>query len=131
MMLMLIVCCLIGCGTMTYPSLKEQPSGIPDFNIQENYEIVFQRIIAQAKICFEPRGYHIEAKLSRDKQTAEMIISILYRGASKTLLTAHIQALSPLNTQVNTYYAYSPPGKWRDGAYMLQRWAASTEPYCP
>jgi len=85
----------------------------------------------QAKACFESRGYRIETKIDREKQTAEIIISISYRGIPKDLLIANIRALSPSNTQVNTYYAYSPPGRWRDGAYVLQRWASSTEPYCP
>ena len=111
--------------------LKEKPSGIPDFTIEENYEIVFQRMITQAKNCFEPRGYRIESKILRDKQTAEMIISVLYKGTAKTLLVANIRAISPDSTQVNTYYTYSPPVKWRDGAYVLQRWASTSKPYCP
>jgi len=61
---------------MPHPNLKEQPSGTPDFNIQENYEIVFERIITQARKCFEPRGYRVDARLYKDKQTAEMTVSV-------------------------------------------------------
>ena len=127
----LTACWYFGCSATPYLNLKEQPSGVSDFSIQENYEIVFQRMITQAKKCFEPRGYQVKSQIHKDKQTAEITVSILYRGTAKTLLTATISAISPQNTQVSTYYAYSPPGKWRDGAYVLQRWASSTEPYCP
>jgi hypothetical protein len=57
-------------------------------------------------------------------------ISITYGGLVRKLFTADIKAESPLRTEVNTYYTYSPPGAWRDGAYAVQRWASSDEPFC-
>lgn len=128
--LLIIISLSSGC-TFAHIQLKEQPSGIFDFNVEENYEIVFRRVTQQAKQCYETRGRLIEANLFQEKKMAEVIIAIVYLGIPHTLLTAEIKALAPDNTRINTYYSYSPPGAWRDGAYTIQRWAASEEPYCP
>ncbi len=131
MVLLLVTSNLLwGCSAARV-HLKEQPSGILNFSVEESYDTVFQRVANQAKQCYEAGGRHIEAHLFRDKEMAEVVIAIVHLGTSHTLLTAEIKAISPNSTQVNTYHGYSPPGAWRDGAYTVQRWATSKEPYCP
>ena len=120
---------LWGCATKP-PSLGEQPSGVSIFNVEENYEVVFRRITQQARQCYEPRGRIIRDTIFRQEQRAEVTISISYDGFVRKLFTAEISAESPLSTQVNTYYSYSPPGAWRDGAYAIQRWASSDAFFC-
>ena len=128
--LLLITLSLFWGCTVRSISLKEQPSGVPIFSVQENYEVVFRRITRQARQCYEPRGRIIKANIFREELRAEVTISISYDRIERKLFTAEIKAESPSSTQVNTYYTYSPPGAWRDGAYAIQRWASSEEPFC-
>ncbi len=127
---LIIISLLWGCTT-TPRQQKSRPSGILDFSIEENYETVFRRITQQAKQCYEAMGREVEANLLREEEKAEVTIATVYRQITHILLRAEIKAITPEKTQINTYYSYSPPGAWRDGAYTLQRWAASEEPYCP
>ena len=130
MVLLLIVTFLpVGCA-VEHMSLREQPSGVPMFLVQEDYEAVFRRITRQARQCYEPKGRIIKADIFKDEHRAVVTISIPVGRIHRKLFTANITPESPDTTLVDTYYAYSPPGAWRDGAYALQRWASSEEPYC-
>jgi len=120
---------LLGC-MMPRISLKEPPSGVPVFSVQDNYEIVFDRISRQARQCYEPKGRIISARLYREDLRAEVTISIPFGKSTRRLFTATILAESASLTIVNTHYTYSPPGNWRDGAYAIQRWASGEENYC-
>ena len=108
----------------------EKPSGVPIFSVQEKYDVVFHRIARQARQCYEPKGRIIDAKLFEEEQRAEVIISISIGKIHRKLFQADIEPETADSTVVRTYYTYSPPGAWRDGAYAFQKWAASDELYC-
>lgn len=118
-------------GCMARPILQgEQPSGVPIFTVKEDYEVVFRRITQQARRCYEPRGRIVRASIFREEQRAQVTVSIAHAGFVRKLFTADISSESPSSTQVKTHYAYSPPGAWREGAYAVQRWASSDQPFC-
>ena len=105
-------------------------TGVPVFSVQDNYEVVFNRIRLQARQCYEPKGRIVSARLYKGDLRAEVTISIPFGKSTKRLFTAVIAAESASVTVVNTDYTYSPPGNWRDGAYAIQRWASGEADYC-
>jgi len=106
-----------GCATVTVADIKAKPAGVVKFQAQGDYQVVYRKIVTQARECYP------DCCLSADLFVDTKKGNISYRAVAPsyhiTLLHIEVMEAAPGETMVTCYFNSSP---WRRRAKAVQAW---------
>jgi len=123
---------LAGCAPATVQGLREQHAGKLVFEVDENYQSVYRKIITPARNCWQSAwiGSHTTAQgdLYTDTRSGSVsFTSVNALAGVSTYLTIDVKALSENRTLVMSYYALEG---WKDSAKVVERWVKQNSMEC-
>jgi len=129
--LVLSLCFVAGCAPSTVQGLREKHHGRVVFEVQENYQPVYRKIVANARDRFQAglitAQMIVQGDLYTDIQSGNVTVA-LHGGwpvGVDTYMTIDIEALSENQTRVTTYYALDT---WRKDAKLVEEWVRGKSP---
>lgn len=127
----LFLCFVAGCAHSTAQGLREKHHGKIIFEVQENYQPVYRKIVTHARERFQggliTAQMIVQGDLYTDIQSGNVTVA-LHSGwpvGVDTYMTIDIEALSENQTGITTYYAF---GTWRKHAKLVEEWVRGKSP---
>ena len=118
---------------VSYPitghDLRENPHGMVEFSVNEDYLTVYRRIMLASKACYGAKPFRVDGEFFQDKNAAEITIAsiiIVYIAA----IHISIRATSNNVTSISTYYAPGLSNEWKAAADDTKQWANGNANAC-
>lgn len=126
-----LILILYGCASypITGHDLRDNPHGIIEFSVNEDYLTVYGRILQASKACYGAKPFRVDGELFQNKNAAEITIAsinIVYIAA----LYIYLRATSDNVTTISTYYAPGLNNEWKTAAQHTKQWASGNTSIC-
>lgn len=101
---------LAGCAPATVQGLREQHAGKLVFEVEENYQSVYRKVITPARNCWQAglitAQMVVQGEMYTDIRQGNVTVALHGGFGIDTYLTIDVAALSDSKTRVTTYYAF-------------------------
>lgn len=123
----LFLCFVAGCAPPTAQGLREKHHGKAVFEVQENYQPVYRKIVTNARDRFQSARMVVQGDLYTDTKSGNVTVTFYgnFPVGANTHITVDIEALSENQTRITTYYAF---GTWRKHAKLVEEWVRGKSP---
>ena len=102
---------LSGCAPSTIQGLRDSPAGVLMFEVNENYQSVYRKIITPARDCWQQGASlltaqtDVQGELYSDIRKGNVTVTMRGPAGAHTFLTIDVAALLDSKTKITTYYA--------------------------
>lgn len=122
---------LSGCAPATVQGLREQHAGHLTFEVGENYQSVYRKIITPAKNCWQTglitAQMVVQGDLYTDIRQGNVTVALHGGFGVDTYLTVDVVALSDSKTRITVYYVFENQNKQ---AKTIERWVKQNSTDC-
>lgn len=112
---LLISLSLTACAPTSLRQLRQEAAGKFTFEIDEDYQVVFRKIVTQCRECYHEGLY---TDVFNDINTAHVFYSP-YNAYGEILIAIDIEGLPGLKTRVTSYYGLV---NWKNNAAAVEKW---------
>jgi len=111
---------LTSCAASTIADLKNKPSGVYEFTVNENYQRVYEKISEQGRRCWETMTIALDTDLYSELGEAKVTWRVKgIASASSYYAMAEINKISSILTKVKVYYYFST---WGNLGHVVEKW---------
>lgn len=125
----LFLCFAAGCAPSTAQNLREKHHGRAVFEVQENYQPVYRKILTNARDRFQAglitAQMVVQGDLYTDTKSGNVTVALHGGLGVDTHMTIDIEALSENQTRITTYYAL---GTWKNSPKLVEEWVRRKSP---
>lgn len=120
-----------GCAPSTVQGLRDDPAGKISFEVDQNYQDVYRKILTPARDCYQTglitAQQVVQGDLFTDTRRGNVTVAMHGGAGVATYLTIDIAALSDMKTKVTAYYAFQNSER---NARAIELWVKNNSTAC-
>lgn len=122
---------LFGCAPATVQGLRENHAGKITFDVDENYQSVYRKVLTPARDCWQSglitAQMVVQGDLYTDTWRGNVTVALHSGAGVDTYFTVDVEALSEAKTRVTVYHAFRNQER---AAQAVELWVKQNSKLC-
>lgn len=122
---------IVGCAPATIEALRENHANKLSFDVKENYQPVFRKVLKTARKCFQTglitAQMVVQGELYQDIETGTITVAIHGGLGVDTHLAVDVTAIDEDNSKVTVFNALS---SWNRSSQLVREWVLENSAEC-
>ena len=124
------LCVLAACAPATQV-LQVDPTGRVAFEIQQNYQPVYRKVLERARACHQAAGTLVEGDLYTDLRSGKISVAVLTLFGFDTPMTVELTSVADQRTNVEVRFTDNATNEWQRSAAAVEKWLKEGSTDCP